>query len=141
MRTGWSRGIKTSRSQLGEGFDVEGFGPWSTKRGVIHVQPPPSVLGQMMAVRIYLDACSTNNGCLRVIPGSHNSGVLPPDELSTVVRRGPVVSVAASLGDAVVIKPLIVHSSKRSETQNPRRVLHIEFAREPLPGGLEWQPC
>jgi ectoine hydroxylase-related dioxygenase (phytanoyl-CoA dioxygenase family) len=51
--------------------DVPGFGLWSVKDGVIHVQPPVAVLERIVAVRFHLDPCGRENGPLRVIPGSH----------------------------------------------------------------------
>lgn len=42
--------------------DVDGFGPWSVKEGVPHVQPPLSVLERMVAIRIHLDECGIDNG-------------------------------------------------------------------------------
>jgi hypothetical protein len=35
--------------------EVTGYGPWSTKDGVAHVQPPVAILEAMLAVRIHLD--------------------------------------------------------------------------------------
>ena len=35
--------------------EVPGFGPWSTKNGIPHVQPPVDLLKQMLAVRLHLD--------------------------------------------------------------------------------------
>jgi hypothetical protein len=49
---------------------VPGFGPWSTKSGVIHVQPPAHILERMLAVRIHLDPTDDTNGALRVLPGT-----------------------------------------------------------------------
>ena len=37
--------------------DIDGFGPWSIKQGVQHVQPPAYVLQKMLSVRIHLDDC------------------------------------------------------------------------------------
>jgi len=34
--------------------DITGFGPWSKKAGILHVQPPPSVLENMLTLRIHL---------------------------------------------------------------------------------------
>ena len=53
---------------------VGGFGPWSTKAGILHVQPPASVLEKMISIRMHLDSCNESNGALQVIPGSHRSG-------------------------------------------------------------------
>src|SRR5579859_5606345 len=52
-------------------IDVPGFGPWSNKDGVPHVQPPVSLLEQMLTLRLHLDDCDESNGALQVIPGSH----------------------------------------------------------------------
>src|SRR5438046_190869 len=35
--------------------EVPGFGPWSTKDGIPHVQPPAELLEQMLTVRLHLD--------------------------------------------------------------------------------------
>src|SRR5579859_4962571 len=51
--------------------EVEGFGPWSEKAGVVHVQPTVRVLEDMVTVRLHLDDCSEDNGPLQVLPGSH----------------------------------------------------------------------
>ncbi len=55
---------------------VEGYGPWSVKDGVPHVQPPVEILEQMLAVRVHLDASGTDNGPVRVLSGSHRVGRL-----------------------------------------------------------------
>src|SRR5436305_11656262 len=34
-----------------EHIDVPGYGPWSAKDGVVHVQPPVEILEQMITVR------------------------------------------------------------------------------------------
>jgi hypothetical protein len=55
--------------------DVPGFGPWSIKDGIPHVQPPVELLEQMVTVRLHIDA-GESNGALRVLPGSHRLGRL-----------------------------------------------------------------
>jgi hypothetical protein len=37
--------------------DAAGFGPWSVKAGVPHVQPPVELLEHLVAVRLHLDPC------------------------------------------------------------------------------------
>lgn len=56
--------------------EVEGFGPWSEKSGVAHVQPPVEVLERMVTVRLHLDPCGPASGPVQVIPGSHRHGRL-----------------------------------------------------------------
>ena len=41
---------------------IEGYGPWSVKAGITHVQPPVSVLEQMLTVRLHLDDTDETNG-------------------------------------------------------------------------------
>ncbi|HVV74000.1 MAG TPA: phytanoyl-CoA dioxygenase family protein [Verrucomicrobiae bacterium] len=48
-------------------IEVAGFGSWSMKDGVPHVQPPVSLLEQMITVRLHLDDCDESNGALQVI--------------------------------------------------------------------------
>lgn len=51
--------------------DVPGYGPWTRKAGVPHVQPPLDVLRGMLTIRLHLDDCGSEQGPLAVIPGSH----------------------------------------------------------------------
>lgn len=53
--------------------EVAGYGPWTVKAGVPHVQPPVAVLERMLAVRLHLDNCGEENGPVRVVPGSHRA--------------------------------------------------------------------
>lgn len=41
-------------------IDTAGFGPWSQKMGVQHVQPTAPILEQMVSVRLHLDECHHN---------------------------------------------------------------------------------
>lgn len=56
--------------------DCEGYGSWSVKDGIPHVQPPIGLLEKMITVRIHLDPTDPGNGALRVIPVSHLKGRL-----------------------------------------------------------------
>lgn len=117
--------------------DVAGFGPWSTKDGVPHVQPPASVLEQMRTVRLHLDDCGPENGALRVVPGSHRLGVLG-DVVDVADAERRHVVCAARAGDAVLMRPLLLHASRKSRVVAHRRVLHLELAAAALPAPLEW---
>jgi hypothetical protein len=120
-----------------ERVDVEGFGPWSTKSGVPHVRPPASVLAEMVTLRIHLDDCGPDNGPLQVIPGSHRSGFLDEAAAAEWVRQ-PAVSCTARAGDAVVMRPLVLHASGKAVAPSHRRIAHFEFAPRPLPLPLRW---
>ena len=118
--------------------DVPDFGPWSVKAGVAHVQPPVRLLEQMITVRIHLDDADESNGALRVIPSSHNRGRLDPAAIEHMRCSSPESVCVAAAGDVLVMRPLLLHASGRSVSARRRRVLHIEYAGFPLPGGLEW---
>ncbi len=118
--------------------DMEGFGPWTVKAGVVHVQPPARVLEQMVALRIHLDDASADNGALRVLPGTHRLGRLAASEVSTLAKELREETCAVSRGGVLVFKPLLLHASSASAMPARRRVIHIEYASGSLPDGLEW---
>jgi len=117
--------------------DLAGFGPWSIKAGVVHVQPPPAILEGMLAVRIHLDDCGDLNAPVRVIPGSHLRGRLGAREIRQA-STAPAVSCTVGAGGVLLMRPLLLHASSAAQSPLHRRVIHLEFASGPLPGGLEW---
>jgi ectoine hydroxylase-related dioxygenase (phytanoyl-CoA dioxygenase family) len=119
--------------------DVPGFGPWSVKTGIDHVRPPASVLEGMITVRIHLDDCGPENGPLVVIPGSHTHGFLSDEQIAAAIEVGPVVDCTCRAGDAVLMRPLLLHGSRKSAAVSHRRVAHLEFAADPLPPPLRWR--
>lgn len=118
--------------------ESEGFGPWSTKAGVLHVQPPGRILEKMISVRIHLDRCGEANGPLRVVPGSHRLGKLSETEAARVGGEGPVAVCPSDVGDALLMRPLLVHASSASDLPRHRRVVHLDFASVDLPAGMGW---
>lgn len=119
-------------------IDIEGYKAWSTKDGILHVQPPAYILEKMISLRIHLDACSESNGAIKFLPGSHENGILEKVELKKWREEAEPVLCAAEPGDIVVMRPLILHSSSKSAKPVQRRVLHIEYAGIELPQNLEW---
>jgi ectoine hydroxylase-related dioxygenase (phytanoyl-CoA dioxygenase family) len=121
-----------------ERMDVVGYGPWTVKAGVAHVEPPTAVLDQMLAVRVHLDDCGAGNGALRVIPGSHSSGKLSEEELLRHVEAESSVELPVPKGGLLLMRPLLVHASSPSIAPGHRRVLHIEFAPSEAISPLQW---
>ena len=119
-------------------IDVPGFGPWSVKDGVTHVQPPVEYLEQMLTIRLHLDDANDSNGALRVLPGTHCLGRLSAERIQQWRAARSEVVCAAAAGDALLMRPLLLHASRRSTANRRRRVLHIEYAGFALPGGLQW---
>ena len=122
-----------------ERMDVPGYGPWSVNAGSLHVEPPAEVLAQMLAVRIHLDPCGSENGPLRVIPGSHASGKLVASALAEVVATNDMIELDVPQGAILLMRPLLVHSSSPARHAQHRRVLHIEFAPVEAISPLQWQ--
>jgi len=121
-------------------LDVAGYGPWTLKAGVRHVQPPTSVLERMLSLRVHLDDCDENNGALRVLPGTHQAGRLTSDQIAMQRRAVVPVTCSAAAGDVVLMRPLLVHASSAAVNAAHRRVIHIDYASSQLDGGLKWAP-
>jgi ectoine hydroxylase-related dioxygenase (phytanoyl-CoA dioxygenase family) len=117
---------------------VVGFTAWSEKQGVVHVQPPVPVLERILAMRVHLDDCQAENGPLRVLPGSHREGRLDAAAIHRWKARGSDVQCVVGQGGLVLMRPLLLHASSEARIAGQRRVLHLEFAADELPGNLEW---
>ena len=124
---------------VAEKLNVEGFGPWTEKAGIPHVQPPATVMEAMLAVRLHLDDCSVENGPVRVLAGSHRLGRLSAREIEAMRASADEVTCTVPRGGVLLMRPLLLHSSSPATSPNHRRVIHIEYAATPLPGGLRWQ--
>ncbi|HYC92429.1 MAG TPA: phytanoyl-CoA dioxygenase family protein [Thermoanaerobaculia bacterium] len=125
--------------EVRERMDVASYGPWSSKNGVPHVEPPASVLEQMVAVRLYLDACGPDDGPLRVLPGSHDRGKLDAEALREEVSSADAVDLHVAKGGVLLMRPLLVHASSQARVPRHRRVLHIVLAPAEAISPLEWQ--
>jgi ectoine hydroxylase-related dioxygenase (phytanoyl-CoA dioxygenase family) len=121
-----------------ERLAVAGFGPWSAKAGILHVEPPTSVLDQMLAIRFSLDDSRAENGPLRVIPGSHHWGKLDAPAIEDKVSHHSAVQLHLPKGSLLLMRPLLVHSSASASAPAHRRVLHIEFAPADAISPLQW---
>jgi ectoine hydroxylase-related dioxygenase (phytanoyl-CoA dioxygenase family) len=117
--------------------DVDGFGPWTMKDGVLHVQPPAEVMSRMLAIRLHLDESGPDNGPVRVITGSHKEGRLSAEQVARQ-KKETAVTCCVPKGGALLMHPLLLHASSACVVPKPRRVIHLEFAATELPQGLEW---
>lgn len=120
-------------------IDVDGFGPWSVKEGILHVQPPAEVLAQILALRIHLDDTGPDDGALRVLPGTHRSGRLGEAEIERLRIEVPEVVCSVRAGGVMLMRPLLLHASSPCRRPAHRRVLHIEYCAISLPDGLAWR--
>ncbi|HEX4488401.1 MAG TPA: phytanoyl-CoA dioxygenase family protein [Terriglobales bacterium] len=108
--------------------DLPGWGPWSVKDGIAYAHAPTSALTKVVALRVHLDDSTEMNGPLRVLPGTHDSGILSDDEVHDLSLRMPSVDCSVPRGGILAMRPLLIHSSSKSQVEAARRVLHIEYA-------------
>jgi len=109
-------------------FEAPGWGPWSEKAGILYAHAPAWALTRILALRIHLDASTSENGPLRVIPGSHAAGVLTDAQVLDHARANAPAECLVPRGGVVAMSPMMIHSSSKARTRDPRRVLHIEYA-------------
>ena len=107
-------------------FDSPDWGPWSRKSGGLYAIAPDWALSRVIALRLHLDDSTAENGPLRVIPASHQDGVLSGAEV--LARAVTSVECLAPCGGVIAMRPLLIHASSTSINDRPRRVLHIEYA-------------
>lgn len=112
---------------------------WSEKEGVQYVQAPVSLLRQLVAVRLHLDACGEADGPLKVVPGSHRLGRFSAAQASLMRHGCGEIACPVPRGSAMVMRPLLLHASSKSRGEGRRRVLHFLFGPRSLPFGLHWR--
>ncbi len=119
--------------------EADGYGPWTTKQGMIHVQPPQAVIESLITLRVHLDDVAFDNAPLRVVSGSHMLGRIAESKLESIVEGGEATTCLAKAGGIWAYKTAIVHaSSASSNPQARRRVLQLDYADRELPLPLNW---
>jgi hypothetical protein len=137
--TNWALGWHQDRVIIvRERIDTPGYGPWSIKRGLTHVAPPPALQAGMLTMRVHLDPVPLTNAPLLVAPGSHRLGRIAEARIMSVVRDHGSVACLADAGDVWLYATPIVHASAAAERPARRRVLQVDFACGDLPNGLRW---
>ena len=123
-KVGWHQDVTLA---CAERFARPGWHNWTLKDGLPHVQPPVEVLEGMITLRLHLDACRSDNGPLRVLPGSHLSGRLSQPDIQERLATLEPVDCVCEAGQVLAMKPLLVHSSGSATRPKRRRVVHLEF--------------
>jgi ectoine hydroxylase-related dioxygenase (phytanoyl-CoA dioxygenase family) len=137
--TNWALGWHQDRTiAVNERIPVHGFGAWSTKGGMLHVEPPYELLSGMVTLRVHIDPVPEANAPLLIAPGSHKLGMVPQERIGEVVRRCGKIACLAEPGDIWLYATPILHASEAAVLPMRRRVLQVDFAVGSLPGGLEW---
>ena len=94
----------------------------------------------MLTLRIHLDAMTGTNGPLLVLNGSHRED-RPEHATSMTPDAAAAVEIHTEAGAVFAMRPRLLHCSRAAatETDEHRRVLHLEFAASPkLPGQYQW---
>lgn len=117
-------------------MDLPGWSGWSKKEGVWFVQPPAFVLEKLVAVRLQLDDDSSETGPLEVIPGTHRRGRLTSTDIKAHASLERHMCIVPR-GGALIMRPLLIHSSGKPASTKNRRVLHYLYGPA-LPSGMEW---
>jgi ectoine hydroxylase-related dioxygenase (phytanoyl-CoA dioxygenase family) len=121
-----------------ERHELPGYGPWSVKEGVPHVQPPIEVLKKMLTLRLHLDDCFVDNGPVRVLAKTHDMGLLDTAKIAALRQQLPEIPATTSAGGILLMRPLLLHASSAAVAPKHRRVIHIEYAQSELPPPLKW---
>lgn len=96
----WKLGWHQDRTIAVRGrADVAGYGPWSVKSGLQHVEPPFDLLAAMVTLRIHMDNVGPGNAPLLIAPGSHRFGRVRRAEIGDVVKVCGISICLAELGD------------------------------------------
>jgi hypothetical protein len=87
IETNWAVPWHQDRTiAVSERVETPGFGAWSVKEGVAHVEPPVSLLENMLTLRLFLDDCDAGDGPLEIACNTHKIGRIPAQEAATVAR-------------------------------------------------------
>ena len=77
------------------------------------------------ALRIHLNPCHKNNGCMEVIAGSQHQGFLSHDQLQHSIKQASV-NLEFETGELMLMHPLVIHRSLQNVSLESRRVIHVE---------------
>jgi ectoine hydroxylase-related dioxygenase (phytanoyl-CoA dioxygenase family) len=131
----WTEKINFKRPHEGSGFRWHQDSPYWT-HACDHVDLLPNVM-------LTLDDASAENGCFRVVRGSHREGCLPG--LDDGTQLGPLftdprcfdesqqVLAEAPAGSLIFFSPHTVHGSEPNRSALPRRAMVLTYQ----PGGCE----
>ena len=112
-----------------QGFDLP-----CIKEGVHYARPPAAVLDHLLAVRLHLDDCDETNGPLRVSPRTHSQGIIKTSGIQDVLASNGEFTCLAKQGEALLMRPLLLHASSSATQPRHRRILHlVYYSGNPIP--------
>ena len=111
--------------------------PHSAQSQPLHIDAGalPDEIGYWVCNTVWLlDDFTTENGALRVVPGSHRSGQRPQDVLADPEQTQPdEVLVTGRAGDVVVMNSHLWHGGTANRTGGRRLALHAFYCRGDKP--------
>ena len=116
--------------------DRPGWGPWSIKDNILYAHATAEALSQVLALRLHLDSSNIDNGPLRVLPATHKDEIFSDSAIEKLATTINSLDCTVARGGVLAMRPLLVHASSKSHSQQPRRVLHIEYATRPVLVGI-----
>lgn len=119
--------------------DVAGYGPWSIKNQVPHVEPPVEVLEPITSIRLHLENCTEAHGPLVVSPRTHGQGRLQGGQTTQAIQSNGEQVCCVDAGSVLVMKPLMLHRSSKMADGLRRRVIHLDCTDRSLPHPLAWK--
>jgi ectoine hydroxylase-related dioxygenase (phytanoyl-CoA dioxygenase family) len=108
------------------------------RHGIRYAEPHERVLASLLALRIHFDPTDAETGALCFVPGSHREGILPNDRLAQISLE-QFIPCPAQRGDLLLMRPLTLHRSSPSSSNQPRRVLHFVYAPADTVTSLKWR--
>jgi ectoine hydroxylase-related dioxygenase (phytanoyl-CoA dioxygenase family) len=138
-QTNWALGWHQDRTIAVEAkIEAAGFGPWTLKAGVHHVEPPTELLERMVTLRLHLDPVDEDNAPLLIAPGSHRLGRVAEADIDAIVDQCGARACLAERGDIWAYATLILHASETAQRPRSRRVLQVDYSNDDLPAGLQF---
>ena len=116
---------------------------WHQDRGVTHDEADETT---MITVWCAVTDATEENGCLKVIPGAHRTGMLPHcPKTQTAIADGFVdedkaVALPVKSGGIVIFHPLVPHASLVNRSDDFRWSFDIRFNRTGEPTGRSHFP-
>ena len=110
----------------------------------------PEKAGDTLVVNFWIPLvdATTENGCLQVIRGSHQAGLLPHEEKITIyvgvsdadLPSGEIVTCDVNVGDAVLTMERLLHRSIPNMTDTIRWSVDSRYSQVGLPTGRPHAP-
>ena len=116
---------------------TKGYSGWTEKENAFGVIPPVEILKDSFTIRIHLDDANRLNGSLMVVPGSQNK-ILRPESIKLIAENSIPYDCEVPAGGVLLMKPLLLHASAKSNCQKRRRIVHLEFSSASLAKGIDW---